>query len=325
MAKVSVIIPVYNEEENIHRLVSELNSYFQDEPRFSTEIVFVNDGSSDATMARLREAPHHAYTYKIISFSRNFGSHAALRAGIQKAQGDYITFMYADLQDPLTLVSRLYEEMENKKVDIAWAFRNSTAVSTSEKLFSSAYATLMRNYAVPNFPKKGFDIVMFSKKVKACLDEGIENNSSVFIQILNFGFRQSGITYDKGKRLAGKSKWTLSKKIKLLIDSFVAFSFAPIRLVSFIGIVFFMLGVVWSGYIIFRKIFFDDLASGWPALLSILMVGFGITNISLGIIAEYLWRTLDASRKRPVFVIDEVVEEAMEPASVHNVLLDVYK
>jgi polyisoprenyl-phosphate glycosyltransferase len=325
MAKVSVIIPVYNEEENIHRLVSELNSYFQDEPRFSTEIVFVNDGSSDATMARLREAPHHAYTYKIISFSRNFGSHAALRAGIQKAQGDYITFMYADLQDPLTLVSRLYEEMENKKVDIAWAFRNSTAVSTSEKLFSSAYATLMRNYAVPNFPKKGFDIVMFSKKVKACLDEGIENNSSVFIQILNFGFRQSGITYDKGKRLAGKSKWTLSKKIKLLIDSFVAFSFAPIRLVSFIGIVFFVLGIVWSGYIIFRKIFFDDLASGWPALLSILMVGFGITNISLGIIAEYLWRTLDASRKRPVFVIDEVVEETMEPASVHNVLLDVYK
>ncbi|PTX21456.1 dolichol-phosphate mannosyltransferase [Pontibacter mucosus] len=325
MAKVSVIIPVYNEEENIHRLVSELNSYFQDEPRFSTEIVFVNDGSSDATMARLREAPHHAYTYKIISFSRNFGSHAALRAGIQKAQGDYITFMYADLQDPLTLVSRLYEEMENKKVDIAWAFRNSTAVSTSDKLFSSVYATLMRNYAVPNFPKKGFDIVMFSKKVKACLDEGIENNSSVFIQILNFGFRQSGITYDKGKRLAGKSKWTLSKKIKLLIDSFVAFSFAPIRLVSFIGIVFFVLGVAWSGYIIFRKVFFDDLASGWPALLSILMVGFGITNISLGIIAEYLWRTLDASRKRPVFVIDEVVEEAMEPASVHNVLLDVYK
>ncbi|SFH06284.1 glycosyltransferase [Pontibacter chinhatensis] len=325
MAKVSVIIPVYNEEENIHHLVSELNSYFHDEPRFSTEVVFVNDGSSDATMERLREAPHHAYTYKIISFSRNFGSHAALRAGIQKAQGDYITFMYADLQDPLTLVSRLYEEIESKRVDIAWAFRNSTAVSTSEKLFSSAYAMLMRNYAVPNFPKKGFDIVMFSKKVKACLDNGIENNSSVFIQILNFGFKQSGITYDKRQRLAGKSKWTLSKKIKLLIDSFVAFSFAPIRLVSFIGIVFFMLGIAWSGYIIFRKIFFDDLATGWPALLSILMVGFGITNISLGIIAEYLWRTLDASRKRPVFVIDEVVEEAVEPSHVGNVLLDVYK
>ncbi|HPZ88515.1 MAG TPA: glycosyl transferase family 2, partial [Flavihumibacter sp.] len=101
---------------------------------------------------------------------------------------------------------------------------------------------------------------------------------------------------------------TLSKKIKLLIDSFVAFSFAPIRLVSFVGIMFFVLGILWSVYIIIRKIFFDDLAAGWPALLSILMIGFGITNISLGVIAEYLWRTLDASRKRPVFIIDEIVE-----------------
>ncbi|WP_018479256.1 glycosyltransferase [Pontibacter roseus] len=322
MAKVSVIIPVFNEEENIQHLVYELNAYFQDETRFATEVIFVNDGSSDATLDKLKNAPHHSYTYKIISFSRNFGSHAALRAGIQKAKGDYITFMYADLQDPLTLVSQLYDEVEEKKVDITWAFRNTTAVAATERVFSSAYATLMRKYAVPNFPKKGFDIVMFSKKVKTCLDENVENNSSVFIQILNLGFRQSGITYDKRKRLVGKSKWTLSKKIKLLIDSFVAFSFAPIRLVSFIGVVFFVLGIAWSGYIIFRKIVFDDLASGWPALLSILMVGFGITNISLGIIAEYLWRTLDASRKRPVFVIDEVVEEAFEATPVSRILLE---
>ncbi|MDX5438347.1 MAG: glycosyl transferase family 2, partial [Pontibacter sp.] len=130
-------------------------------------------------------------------------------------------------------------------------------------------------------------------------------------------------TYDKKARLVGKSKWTISKKIKLLIDSFVAFSFAPIRLVSFIGIVFFLLGIMWSGYIIFRKIMFDDLASGWPALLSILMVGFGVTNISLGIIAEYLWRTLDASRKRPVFVIDEIVEGVMEASSETRVLLNI--
>lgn len=323
MAKVSVIIPVFNEAENIDHLVFELNSYFQQETRYNTEIVFVNDGSSDETMAKLKRAPHLSYTYKIISFSRNFGSHAALRAGINRANGDYITFMYADLQDPLSLVSQLYDEMESKGVDITWAFRNSTAVARAEKIFSSAYATLMRRYAVPNFPKKGFDVVMFSRKVKGCLDNNVENNSSIFIQILSLGFKQTGITYDKRARLLGKSKWTVSKKIKLLIDSFVAFSFAPIRLVSFIGIVFFLLGIFWSGYIIFRKVMFDDLASGWPALLSILMVGFGITNISLGIIAEYLWRTLDASRKRPVFVIDEIVEEVMEASSDTRVLLNI--
>ncbi|WP_202915868.1 hypothetical protein [Pontibacter pamirensis] len=121
----------------------------------------------------------------------------------------------------------------------------------------------------------------------------------------------------------GKLKWTLSKKIKLLIDSFVAFSFAPIRLVSFIGVVFFLLGILWTGYIVFRKVMFDDLASGWPALLSILMVGFGITNISLGIIAEYLRRTLDASRKRPVFVIDEIVEGVLDTVPDRRTLVDI--
>jgi polyisoprenyl-phosphate glycosyltransferase len=320
MTKISVIIPVFNEEENIDHLVKALNAYFQHETRYGAEIIFVNDGSSDNTLEKLKRAAHQAYTYKIISFSRNFGSHAALRAGILRAKGDYITFMYADLQDPLTLVSQLYDQMEHKGVDITWAFRNTTAAGTTEKLFSSFYATLMRRYAVANFPKKGFDIVMFSKKVKACLDNNIENNSSVFIQILNLGFKQASISYEKQGRLLGKSKWTLSKKIKLLIDSFVAFSFAPIRLVSFIGVLFFLLGIIWSGYIIFRKIVFDDLASGWPALLSILMVGFGITNISLGIIAEYLWRTLDASRKRPVFVIDEIVEEVLETTPDNRIL-----
>jgi len=113
----------------------------------------------------------------------------------------------------------------------------------------------------------------------------------------------------------------LSKKIKLLIDSFVAFSFAPIRLVSIVGIAFFIAGILWTAYIIFRKIVFNDLESGWPALVSILMVGFGITNISLGIIAEYLWRTLDASRKRPVFVIDEIIEEEAIEASKNNLIL----
>lgn len=320
---VSVIIPVYNEQENIDYLVQQLNFFFGKEERFFTEIIFVNDGSSDETLLKLKEANHQFYSYKIISLSRNFGSHAALRAGILRAQGDYVTFMYADLQDPLSLITNMYEQMESEEVQICWAFRNSTAAANAEKFFSSTYAALMRRYAVPNFPRKGFDVVMFSNKVKDCLNSNLENNSSVFIQILSLGFKQTNITYDKRNRLLGKSKWTLSKKIKLLIDSFVAFSFAPIRLVSFLGVVFFLLGLLWTGYIILRTILFDDLSSGWPALISILMMGFGITNISLGIIAEYLWRTLDVSRKRPVFIIDEVIEKAVESKLGIKILTDI--
>src|SRR4051812_43034064 len=103
MSKISVIIPVYNEQENIERLVDGLNACFKNEHAFSTEIIFVNDGSTDNTLYELKNAHHKSYTFKIISFSRNFGSHAALRAGILKAKGDFITFIYADLQDPLSL------------------------------------------------------------------------------------------------------------------------------------------------------------------------------------------------------------------------------
>ena len=308
MLKLSLIIPLFNEQENIGRLTSELNSFFKKEIRFIAEVIFVNDGSTDDSLCLLKNVKHSSYTYRIVSFSRNFGSHAALRAGMLEAKGDFITFLYADLQDPLSLISTLYDEVCEKGVDIVWAFRNTTAVSSSEKLFSNAYASLMRRFAIANFPQKGFDVVMFSKKVKMCLNENIESNSSIFIQILSLGFKQSSILYNKEARKAGKSKWTLSKKVKLLIDSFVAFSFAPIRLVSLIGIAFFLLGSCWTSYIIYRKVFYDDLSSGWPALVSILMIGFGITNICLGIIAEYLWRTLDASRKRPVFIVDEIVD-----------------
>jgi glycosyltransferase involved in cell wall biosynthesis len=304
--KISVIIPLLNEQENINQLTSKLNIYFSSIQHFSAEIIFVNDGSNDDTLEELKQAAHYAYSAQVISFSRNFGSHAALRAGIQAATGDYVTFIYADLQDPLELIALLFKDIVDKRAEICWGQRDGSDISRSEKMFSQAYAYLMQRYAVSNFPKNGFDIVMFSKKVQDCLNLNIENNSSVFIQILSLGYRQSSVTYVKMTRLIGKSKWTISKKIKLLIDSFVAFSFAPIRLVSLIGLIFFFSGIFWTTYIIFRKLVFNDLESGWPALISILMVGFGVTNISLGIIAEYLWRTLDASRKRPVYVIDQV-------------------
>jgi dolichol-phosphate mannosyltransferase len=304
---VTVIIPIFNEYEGIPYLVDSLNQFFGQHSDLNAEVIFVNDGSRDNSVERLKSMEHKTYKAKVISFSRNFGSHAALRAGISHASGDYICFNYADLQDPLELVIRMKELMEQGN-DIIWAQRESTKVPWGEKMFSKFYAYLMKKFAMKNFPEKGFDIVMFNKKVAAEVNKNVEANSSIFLQILGLGFRQTSISYKKRERQTGVSKWTLSKKIKLFIDSFVAFSYAPIRFVTIIGISFFIIGALWAVYIIVRKIVFNDLAAGWPATLSVLMIGFGVTNISLGIIAEYLWRTLDASRKRQVFIIDEIKE-----------------
>jgi glycosyltransferase involved in cell wall biosynthesis len=306
-SRLSIIIPFLNEEGNILRLVNELEVFFRQHSEFQYEIVFVDDGSTDQSVTLLKKVHFTFCTSKIIRLSKNFGSHAALRAGIFHATGEYIGFMYADLQDPLELIIQLAQLCKNGN-DIAWAVRNKTDNSFFERCFSRFYSYLMQKYAVPSYPSNGFDIVMFSRKVQEHINKSVESNSSIFLQILTLGFRQTTIKYNKQVRKSGKSKWTLSKKVKLFIDSFVAFSYLPIRMVTVAGIVFFLTGLLWSSYVIFRKLVFNNLASGWPTLVSVLLIGFGITNISMGIIAEYLWRTLDASRNRPVFIIDEIIE-----------------
>ncbi|MCS6821281.1 MAG: glycosyltransferase family 2 protein, partial [Microscillaceae bacterium] len=208
MAQITILIPFLNESANIPFLVQSLNEFCRLRDWLSFEVIFIDDGSTDNSVELLQKQKHEFYSYKIIKLSKNFGSHAALRAGILHAKGEFITFMYADLQDPLELVVKLYQEIQEKKVEIAWACRNE-----KQGWFSGFYAKLMQKFAVKNFPETGFDIVMFSRKVQKLLNENIEANSSIFLQILTLGFSQSSISYQKQPRKAGKSKWTLSKKV----------------------------------------------------------------------------------------------------------------
>ena len=307
--KLSIIIPFLNESENIPILAAALSQFCQENPTLKVEVIFVDDGSKDDSVEQLKSTRHRYYVAKIVKLSKNFGSHAALRAGILNANGDFFTFVYADLQDPLSLIVEMKKRFESEpNLEIVWGTRRQTQNSFFETLFSKNYAKLMRKFVSPDYPPKGFDVVMFTRKVASILNENIESNSSLFLQILTLGFKQAFINYDKVERRIGKSKWTFDKKIKLLIDSFAAFSFAPIRAVTATGITFVIVGGCFATYLIFRKLIYQDLVSGWPMLMSILMLGFGVTNISLGIIAEYLWRTLDAARNRPTFIIDYKVE-----------------
>jgi polyisoprenyl-phosphate glycosyltransferase len=224
------------------------------------------------------------------------------------AKHDIVTVMSVDLQHPLELMETMLSKMSK---DIYWviAVRNSHINNNLfESVFSKTYTGLIRKYASPNYPNNGADLFMIDQILKDLMNSQVETNSSLLLQLLSYGYPFESITYEKKQRMAGKSKWTLKKKMKLFIDSFVAFSYAPIRFVSFVGILFFISGAFWTLYIITRKLFFNDVASGWTALSIILLMGFGITNISLGIIAEYLWRTLDVSRKRKLFIVKEVVE-----------------
>jgi polyisoprenyl-phosphate glycosyltransferase len=289
-------------------LVETLDTFFRKNSLNNCEVIFVDDGSTDNSSEEFsKHFKGRSFSGKVIRLSKNYGSHAAVRAGLVNATGDYAMFLPADLQDPPELIMQLSAKT-SEGYDIVFASRETTGTGFFARMFTKRYASLMRKHVHKNYPANGFDVVFFNRKVIDNLNKNVEANSSIMLQILTMGFKQAFVSYNKAPRKAGKSKWTFSKKIKLFIDSFVAFSYAPIRLVTITGILLFIFGILWASYLIIRKLVYNDLESGWPALMSVLMTGFGITNISLGIIAEYLWRTLDSSRKRPVFIIDEIIE-----------------
>jgi polyisoprenyl-phosphate glycosyltransferase len=303
---VSIVIPFFNEENSIGLLLKNIELYAS-QRKFDFDILFVDDGSNDKTSDLIRQHISFTFPCKLIKLSNNFGSHAAIRAGILHSTGNLVTFLPADLQISFDAVEKLYNAAIDGN-DIVYGLREINNTGLFEKTFSRFYASIMQKFVNKNFPYKGLETVMINEKVRKIFNENVESNSSFVLQLLSMGFKNKFVSIEKAQRTVGKSKWTTSKKIKLLLDSFVAFSYTPIRFVTIMGILFSIVGFSWTIYIILRTLLIGDLSPGWPALTSILLLGFGITNISLGIIAEYLWRTLDASRKRPLFIIDEITE-----------------
>lgn len=308
-ADISVVISVFNESENAEDLCRALDEYAAGKA-FGLELVFVDDGSADDTTDIIGRYPFRNARARLVVLSKNYGSHAALRAGISVAEGEYTMLFSGDLQEPVELIEKLYNAIRaNKGYDVVYVQRGDPGVRGSSSVFSRLYARLIKRYAVKNFPLGGVNNFMLSRKVRQELARRPETNSSLFLQVIDMGYRHTLINCDYLERSKGQSKWTLGKKIKLFIDSFVAFSFVPIRAISLLGVALSVVGLLYALYIVIMKLTnFYSFEAGFPTLVSALLLGFGITNISLGIVSEYLWRTFDAARGRPAFIIDEVVD-----------------
>ena len=303
-AGISVVVPFLNEEDGI-RLFCETVDEYAGGLDFPVELIFVNDGSTDRSAEILAEYSfRNIEQAQLVNLSRNFGSHAAIRAGLTKAKHDICTWIGSDLQEPLELIPAAMEKLQDG-YDVVYIEKESIVVSKANRLFSRIYSWLMKKFAVSNYSSGGISTIVFNKKIKDFLNENIENNSSIMLQIMDAGFRDITIPMHFNQRSAGVSKWTLKKKIKLLIDSFVAFSFAPIRLVTLVGFFLFGVGILIGLITVINKIVNPAVPGGYSTLICILSLGFGITNISLGIVAEYLWRAYDAARGRPCFIISD--------------------
>lgn len=306
MYKTSIVIFFYNEYGNLPLLRKKVTSTLE---RMScgSEIVLVDDSSSDGSGSAAKEWATHHQNLVYIRFSRNFGSHAAVAAGLQHCTGDCAVIMAADLQDPPEVIPQLVAQFE-AGYDVVWACRSERlGESWLTVAAANAYYRLMRWLGLPNMPPKGADFLLVSRKVIDAVNRYPEKHTSVLAMILWMGFRQTFIEYVKQARHSGKSKWTLSKKIKLLIDSVVSFSYVPIRAVSLIGVLLATGGIVFAiVLVILWSLGRVTSGTGYAALMSALMTGQGLILLTLGILGEYLWRTFDESRGRPRFIIDEI-------------------
>ena len=305
--KVSFIIVFLNEEKNLENTFYQVRKIEQLMPEVDYEVIFVDDGSTDGSWQIVKTLAEQYPFVKAVSFTRNFGAISAVMAGLAEAEGDYIVDMAADGQEPIELFVELIKSNIENNYEISWAVRRTRQDSLFSKLFSRFYYTIMRAYAIPNFPKEGLDAFCISKRLGDFLLENYTATSNMHNLLYWANFESGKVYYDRKERKHGKSKWSLKKKMNLFINSFVSFSYFPLRFVSMLGILLMSISGIWGLYIVFYAIFTGFPVSGYASTLVILLFGFGITNFSIGIISEYIWRTLDNVKPKPLYIIKEKI------------------
>lgn len=309
MSRISIVTAFLNEAATLPAFRARVQDVLND-LSVEHEIVLVDDRSTDRSYEIAYDWAIEDPNVQCIRLSRNCGSHAAFSAGLKCCTGDCAILLAADLQDPPEVIPELLQQWAAGN-DVVWAVRSGReGEGWTTKLFSRAYYWLMR-LMLPEMPATGADFLLMDRKVVEAYNAIPEKNTSFLAMILWVGFRQTSIEYVKQARRAGRSKWTFSKKLKLLIDSLVSFSYAPIRLMSLAGF-----GMATCGFLYALVVIIGRLAgwivagTGFAALMTVLLVGQGAIMTMLGVLGEYLWRTFDESRGRPRYIIEEHVRSS---------------
>lgn len=302
--KISIIIPVYFNQDNLRPLYHDIQEKLYSHTEYEWELVMVNDGSKDESYSVMQELASEDPRIKIISLSRNFGSHAAILCGLSKCSGDCAVVKAADLQEPTELVLEMIERWK-AGYNVVLAVREEREESRSQTLFANLYYLMVRKMMLSTMPKGGFDVYLVDRKVINVLTALDEKNSALTGQILWSGFKTDKVYYTRLAREIGKSRWTLKKKIKLVADTLFSFSTLPIKAVSMIGFCSFAGSLAWAVVELICKLLGLIDVSGWTTLFIFNLFSFGVIMLTLGILGEYIWRTFDASRNRPPYIIEE--------------------
>jgi polyisoprenyl-phosphate glycosyltransferase len=301
---VSLIVPALNEADSAKALVGlfhEIKTSYED---YDFELVFVDDGSSDGTAELVLDSLNEDDVARVTSLSRNFGSHAAISAGLELARGDCALTLGADLQEPLEAVGR-FLAMWRDGYDVVWGLRSTRSMRKGPSyamalLFSHL---LSKHSEIPTYPPEGPAQILVSRAVIDAVKSLPERNRNVFGLVAWAGYRQGTLFFEQLPRHASTSKWTFSKKVKLALDSFTEFSSVPIRFAWLFGIVVAVAGALTLCLALVLAVVAPDAAIAWVTIGGVVLLVSGVQLVTLGLLGEYLWRAGYDAKQRPLYLV----------------------
>lgn len=303
--KLSIIVPCFNEQDSIDIFYKESINFISD-LKVLYEIIFIDDGSRDNTLEKIKNLSEIDDNVKYISFSRNFGKEAALYAGLKKSTGDYVVVMDVDLQDPPNLLPKMLDIIQNEDYDIVGTRRVSRK---GEPVIRSFFARLFYKFINTVSDIKlvdgARDYRLMTRQVTDSLLELDEYNRFSKGLFTWVGFKTYWIEYENIERAVGETSWSFWGLLKYSIEAIVSFSTVPLSLSTFFGVLFSLLSFVAILFIILKNLLYSNPVPGWPSTVCLILFVSGIQLISIGILGKYLEKTYIETKNRPIFIIKE--------------------
>jgi len=299
--KISIILPVYNEEENIQPIYERVTTVLQKLTK-AYEIIFVNDGSRDRTAELLITLQKKDTYVRVLTFTRNFGHQAAVTAGLDHCTGDYVAILDADLQDPPEVLPEFLKKLEDG-YDVVYAIRTSRKENFFKRVAYSGFYRLLKAVSNIDIPLDSGDFCVMTRRVVLTMRKLPERNRFVRGIRSWVGFKQTGLAYERAERHAGNSKYTFRKLLQLATDGILSFSYIPLRLMTFGGLFAFFMSIVGVFVALYLRLFTRTFVPGFATTVMLLMFSGGLIMLGLGIIGEYIARIYDEVKQRPPYVL----------------------
>lgn len=313
MKKISLVIPMYNEQEVANESYKRITSVLQELKNYEYEIIIVDDGSKDNTLNIIEEIAQKDEKLKIISFSRNFGHQAAVTAGLKETTGDAVVIIDADMQDPPELIKDMILLWEEGN-DVVYAVRKKRKGESAFKVLTAKmFYKILYSLSDVKIPKDTGDFRLVDRKVVDVINSLPEHNKYLRGLFSWVGFKQKPIKYDREERKAGKTKYPLKKMMKLAYDGIISFSTKPLKLIGIIGMISVVMSIIVLIYVIFSYMFkCNNLVPGWASIMVSILFFAGVQLISIWIMSEYMARIYDESRNRPEYIINKKIYKGKE-------------